>query len=164
MTLRPDLLYSRISGRLAVGRPRKLGIFDLFHFARRGQAAFGFPGYPMCAFFSQGVPDVRTAWRNKERLPFLRFHDTSSYHHCSSMSGYSTTVHLDENIIKGSLKDFPLAEYAAKHWVDHARVKNVSSKVQDGMKRLFDPSKATFQSGSGYSIRSRRSQASIGTI
>ena len=27
------------------------------------------------------------------------------------------------------------------HWVDHARIENVSSKVQNGMKRLFDPSK-----------------------
>jgi hypothetical protein len=50
-------------------------------------------------------------------------------------------LHLDENITKDILKDFPLAEYAAEHWVDHAQIENVSSKVQDGMKRLFDPSK-----------------------
>jgi len=41
-----------------------------------------------------------------------------------------------------TLKDFPLAEYAAEHWVGHARFENVSSTVQDGMKRLFDPSKS----------------------
>jgi ankyrin repeat protein len=51
-------------------------------------------------------------------------------------------LRLDENITKDSLKDFPFAEYAAKHWVDHARFNNVSSKVQDGMKRLFDPNKS----------------------
>ena len=50
-------------------------------------------------------------------------------------------LHLGENITEDSLKDFSLAEYAAKHWVDHARIENVSSKVEDGMKRLFDPSK-----------------------
>jgi ankyrin repeat protein len=51
-------------------------------------------------------------------------------------------LHLDENITADSLKDFPLAEYAAEHWVDHARVENVSSNVVDEMKRLFDPSKS----------------------
>ncbi len=48
-------------------------------------------------------------------------------------------LHLDENITKDSLKDFPLAGYAAEHWVGHARFESVSSKVHDGMKRLFDP-------------------------
>jgi ankyrin repeat protein len=50
-------------------------------------------------------------------------------------------LHLDENTTKDRLKDLPLAEYAAEHWVDHARFENVSSKVLGGMKRLFDPSK-----------------------
>jgi ankyrin repeat protein len=38
--------------------------------------------------------------------------------------------------------DFPLAEYAAEHWVEHALFENGSSSVDDGMKRLFDPSKS----------------------
>ena len=29
-------------------------------------------------------------------------------------------LHLDENITEDELKDFPLAEYAAKYWVVHA--------------------------------------------
>ncbi len=49
---------------------------------------------------------------------------------------------LDENITKDSLRDLPLAEYAAEHWVEHALFENVSSSVDDGMKRLFDPSKS----------------------
>ena len=35
---------------------------------------------------------------------------------------------------------FPLARYAAEHWVAHALVDNVSSRVQAGMQQLFDPS------------------------
>jgi ankyrin repeat protein len=50
-------------------------------------------------------------------------------------------LHLDENITKDSLKDFPLVEYAAEHWVGHARFENVSSNILDMMKRLFDPRK-----------------------
>jgi len=37
------------------------------------------------------------------------------------------------------LERFPLAEYAAEHWAGHARFEGVSSNIQDGMKRLFDP-------------------------
>ena len=50
-------------------------------------------------------------------------------------------LHLDKTVTNDSLKNFPLAEYAAEHWVGHARFENVSSYVEDGMKCLFDPSK-----------------------
>jgi ankyrin repeat protein len=51
-------------------------------------------------------------------------------------------LHLDKEIItKDSLEDFPLAEYAAQHWVDHAQFEDVSRNVEDGMKQLFDPRK-----------------------
>ncbi|KAH9025094.1 ankyrin repeat-containing domain protein [Lactarius pseudohatsudake] len=35
----------------------------------------------------------------------------------------------------------PLARYAAMHWADHARFENVWSRVEDGIRRLFDPAK-----------------------
>jgi len=38
----------------------------------------------------------------------------------------------------------PLAEYAAQHWVDHAQFENVAFRVEDGMRRLFDPAKPHF--------------------
>ena len=51
-------------------------------------------------------------------------------------------LNLDENITEDSLENFPLAEYAAEYWVGHSRFEDVSSEVQDGMKRLFDPSES----------------------
>jgi ankyrin repeat protein len=45
----------------------------------------------------------------------------------------------EERITRDGLEDFPLAEYAAEHWLDHARFGNVSAITQDDMKRLFDP-------------------------
>ena len=39
---------------------------------------------------------------------------------------------------------FPLARYAAEHWVDHARSENVSCHIREGMKELFDPDKPYF--------------------
>jgi hypothetical protein len=72
-----------------------------------------------------------------------RFHvSMTPAHTIIAQACLGSLLHLDENITNDSLKDFPLAEYAAKHWVDHARLENVSSKVQDGMKRLFNPSKS----------------------
>jgi ankyrin repeat protein len=48
-------------------------------------------------------------------------------------------LHLDMTITRDCLKKYPLAEYAAQHWVDHARFKDVSQYAEDGMKQLFDP-------------------------
>ena len=45
---------------------------------------------------------------------------------------------LDENEVYAK---FPLARYAAKHWIDHAQFGDVSSQVQEGMEELFDPMK-----------------------
>jgi hypothetical protein len=50
-------------------------------------------------------------------------------------------LHLDKDVTSDSLKDFLLAEYAAEHWVDHARFEDVSRNVENGMKQLFDPDK-----------------------
>ncbi len=51
-------------------------------------------------------------------------------------------LQLDENVDKEHLKTFPLAVYAAEHWVDHAKHKDVASQIQDPMERLFNPSKS----------------------
>jgi hypothetical protein len=52
-----------------------------------------------------------------------------------------TLLHLDENITSDSLKDFPLTDYAAEYWVDHARLEKVSANTRVGKKQLFDPRK-----------------------
>ncbi|KAH9055262.1 ankyrin repeat-containing domain protein [Lactarius vividus] len=39
---------------------------------------------------------------------------------------------------------FPLASYAAQHWVAHSQVDKALSRVQGGMRQLFDPAKPHF--------------------
>ncbi|KAH9035903.1 hypothetical protein EDB85DRAFT_2143394 [Lactarius pseudohatsudake] len=39
----------------------------------------------------------------------------------------------------------PLARYAAEHWMTHARVENVASRIRDGMEQLFDPDRPYFE-------------------
>jgi ankyrin repeat protein len=53
-------------------------------------------------------------------------------------------LHLDGHIDEGFVKGFPLAEYAAKHWVTHAQFEDVASHVKDGMETLFDCDKPHF--------------------
>ena len=48
---------------------------------------------------------------------------------------------VDEDNVKNN---FPLARYAAEHWVDHARFEDVSSHIREGMEDLFDPDKPYF--------------------
>ena len=52
-------------------------------------------------------------------------------------------VHSDDHI-KESVKCSPLADYAARHWVEHAKFEDVRSRVKDGMETLFDPDKPHF--------------------
>ena len=49
-------------------------------------------------------------------------------------------AHDDDRIVKG----FPLAEYAAKHWITHAQFEDVASFVKGGMETLFDCDKPHF--------------------
>jgi ankyrin repeat protein len=100
-----------------------------------------------------GTPVVQFAhFSVKEYLTSARLvnaKDSISHFHVSMTPAHTIVaqaclgvlLHLDETVTKDSLENFSLAEYAAEHWVGHAMFENVSSYVEDGMKRLFDPSK-----------------------
>ena len=100
-------------------------------------------GSPIIQFAHFSVKEYLTSARlAKAKDTVSRFHvSMTPAHTIVAQACLGVLLHLDENITESRLKDFPLAEYAAEHWVNHARFENVSSKVQDGMKRLFDPSK-----------------------
>ncbi|KAH9052827.1 ankyrin repeat-containing domain protein [Lactarius vividus] len=55
---------------------------------------------------------------------------------------------LDNRIVKeseeGSTKNIPLLLYSASHWVSHAQVGNVSTRLKDAMGTLFDLDKPYF--------------------
>ena len=78
----------------------------------------------------------------EEKDTISRFHvSMTAAHTIIAQVCLGVLLHLDEDITRESLKKFPLAEYAAEHWVGHAQYENVASNVLDGMKRLFDPGK-----------------------
>jgi ankyrin repeat protein len=101
-------------------------------------------GTPVIQFSHFSVKEYLTSARLAEtKDTIFRFHvSMTPAHTMVAQACLGVLLHLDESITEDSLEDFPLAEYAAEHWVDHARIEDVPSKVQDGVKRLFDPSKS----------------------
>ena len=53
-------------------------------------------------------------------------------------------LQLDEKVDRKRLETFPLAYYAAQHWVDHAKYEDVASRLQGPIEQVFDPSKPYF--------------------
>ena len=100
-------------------------------------------GFRVVQFAHFSVKEYLTSKRlSKAKDNISRFHvSTTSAHSIIAQACLGILLHLDDNITRDGLKDFSLAEYAAKHCVDHARIGNASPKVQDGMRRLFDPRK-----------------------
>ncbi|KAH8980695.1 hypothetical protein EDB92DRAFT_266231 [Lactarius akahatsu] len=71
-----------------------------------------------------------------------RFHiDLEAAHTILAQACLGTLLRLDKQV---DAKGFPLVEYASRHWVDHARFEEVSSRVRDGVDDLFDSSKPHF--------------------
>ena len=50
-------------------------------------------------------------------------------------------LQLDETVDRKRLETFPLAVYAAQHWLDHAKYGDVASRIQDAIEQLFHPNK-----------------------
>ena len=53
-------------------------------------------------------------------------------------------LNLDNSMDKNGVESFPLSQYAARHWVEHAHFKDVASRVKGGMETLFDSDKPHF--------------------
>jgi ankyrin repeat protein len=76
---------------------------------------------------------------------YRRFHVSMTLAHTLvSQACLGILLHIDENITSDSLQHYPLAAYAAEHWVFHTRFENVFRNVEDGIKLLFHPKKPHF--------------------
>ena len=60
------------------------------------------------------------------------------------LASTSLSVLLCDSINKNRAAPAPLVQYAAEHWVAHAQVGSVASRIRDGMQCLFDPHKPYF--------------------
>lgn len=70
-------------------------------------------------------------------------------HTMLAQASLSVLLGLDR-VDKNSMKHFPLAIYAARHWVAHAQFENVSACIEDAMEHLLTQKGHTSQHESGY--------------
>ena len=98
-------------------------------------------GSPVIQFAHFSVKEYLMSKRLSEAKETIsRFHVSMTLAHMIvAQACLGVLLHIDEKITKDDLEQFPLAKYPAEHWVGHARFQGVSPKIQDGMKRLFDP-------------------------
>ena len=78
-----------------------------------------------------------------ERVSYFHIHPKSA-HAFLARACIGTLLRLDDQIDETKIKNFPLASYAARHWVHHAQFEDVSSYIQDAMECLFDKDRSHF--------------------
>lgn len=87
--------------------------------------------------FSERLADAEKGLSQFHILPCLA-------HTTLAQTSLSVLLALDDQVDAESIKNFPLALYAARFWVDHARFDKTPSAIEDAMKRLFDTSMPHF--------------------
>jgi len=74
-----------------------------------------------------------------------RYHiPLESAHTILAQACLGVLLRLDDRIDWDTIMDFPLAKYAAEHWVGHAQFGNVASCIRAEMECLFDADKPYF--------------------
>jgi len=98
-------------------------------------------GSSVIQFAHFSVKEYLTSKRLAEAKDTIsRFHvSMTPAHTIVAQACLGVLLHIDENVTKDDLEKLPLANYAAEHWVAHARFEDVSRSIEDGMKCLFDP-------------------------
>jgi ankyrin repeat protein len=79
------------------------------------------------------------------------FRDVSRYHirleaahTILAQACLGVLLQLDDRVDRDNIENFPLARYAAQYWARHARFEIASSRIKDGMERLFDADRPHF--------------------
>ena len=70
--------------------------------------------------------------------------DLEPAHAILAQACLSIFLRLDDCTREATIQQFPLAEYALIHWVEHALFENVSLHIKDGIEDLFDAEKPHF--------------------
>jgi len=102
-------------------------------------------GTKVVQFSHFSVREYLTSIRIAKSENVSHFHIVpKSAHSLLATACLSVLLQLDERIDMLKIKDFPLAPYAAEHWMDHAHFGDVSSAIQSGLDGLFDRNKPHF--------------------
>ncbi|KAH9083702.1 hypothetical protein EDB83DRAFT_38370 [Lactarius deliciosus] len=101
-------------------------------------------GAPVVQFSHFSVKEFLTSGRIA-RGRISRFHiPLEPAHLMIARACLALLLQLDGSVNKATIENFPLAFYAARYWVGHAKFGNVTSHVQDAIRRVFDPTEPYF--------------------
>ena len=102
-------------------------------------------GRKMVQFSHFSVKEYLTSDRvaNLEHVSRFHIHPKPAHTHLAKAC-LSVLLHLDYSVTDAELRNFPLARYAAEHWVEHAQFEDVSSYIRDGMDILFEKDRPHF--------------------
>ena len=106
-----------------------------------------FHNSPVIQFSHFSVKEFLTSSRFAEKGDTIsgRYHiSMTPAHTLVAQACLGILLHLNGNVTKDSLPKFPLTNYAAEHWFEHARFEGVSQNVDKGMEQLFDQRKPHF--------------------
>ncbi|KAH9989060.1 P-loop containing nucleoside triphosphate hydrolase protein [Russula compacta] len=96
---------------------------------------------PVVQFSHFSVKEFLTSDRlAKAHSKVSRYHiplDLEPAHKLLAQACLSTLLRLDEHIDKNGLKNYPLAFYAAQHWLDHARFGDVLLWIEGGIRGVI---------------------------
>src|SRR6266702_4815467 len=103
----------------------------------------GYPGFQVVQFSHFSVKEFLMSDRLTSSLgDFSRYQiNPGPAHTIIAQACLGFFLHLDDHVNRESVKGFPLAEYATKHWVTHAQFEGVALRVKDGIESLFDCNK-----------------------
>jgi ankyrin repeat protein len=92
------------------------------------------------------VKEFLTSHRLSTYNDISRFHIKDEPAHTTlAQACLGTLLRLDGTLNNDQVYDrFPLARYASEKWVEHAQSGMVSSRIEDGMRRLFDSDQPYF--------------------
>jgi len=131
---------AKFPGGLATGRSRGRSAFYMFDIACPGQCR-RFRDHTILSLLSERVLDFyRLAKADDENLRRYSISMTPA-HTLITQASLGILLHLDETITKDDLTNYPLVDYAGRHWFEHARFEDVAQEVEEGLKELFDPDK-----------------------
>jgi ankyrin repeat protein len=103
-------------------------------------------GHRVVQFSHFSVKEYLTSERlatAEERLSYYHILPEPA-HTILAHASLSVLLQLDDQIDQNSIAHFPLALYAARYWVVHAKFRDVSSQIQEVMERLFNPAMPQF--------------------
>jgi hypothetical protein len=97
-------------------------------------------GSPVVQFSHFSVKEFLTSDRLANSTEDLSLYHVIPHaaHTILARASLSVLLYIPGCVDKNSIKKFRFAQYAAQHWVDHARFENVSSSIQGAMELLFD--------------------------